>query len=158
MKKGFIFLLFSIFFQSYSYAVDIDFLFYQSNSYFEGLNGKGKNPRLGIFFILKIIEYADQKLGNQELNQKISAKAYKALADSFYSGDGVDQSYDLALHYYKKSAKKKYPPAFFNIAAIYKEQGHYKKAKIWIKKYIKLPDAHLKKQAMAFLQSLKIVN
>jgi hypothetical protein len=153
VRYFFLFLFFSIFFQNCSYAIDINALFEQGMEHFEGLKTLKRNPRLGNFFILKVIEY-----GKQKSNKKITAQAYKSLGDSFYSGDGIPQSQDLALYYYKESAKQNYPPAFFNIAAIYKEQRNYKQAKFWIKKYIKTPGADLKKQAQDFLKTLEIIN
>lgn len=110
-------------------------------------------PRLGVFFILKVIEHAKKDPIKNNMG-----RAYKILADSFYSGDGIDCSKSLALYYYKKSAKQNYAPAFFNIAAIYKECYDKQKAKFWIKKYIKIPGADLKKEALNFLKSLECIN
>lgn len=109
-----------------------------------------RNPKLANFFILKALEY--QTKNNSKI---LLGAAYKFLADSFYSGDGIAQSHMLALDYYKKSAQLNYAPAFFNCAAIYKEMGHIKKSSYWIKKYLKHPKSELKNEALLFLKNLK---
>lgn len=49
-----------------------------------------------------------------------NAAAYKALADSFLVGDGVEQDSTMALSFYKKSADLGYGPGQFNCGIMLK--------------------------------------
>ena len=117
------------------------------------INNKNCLPKLGNFYLLKTIEHAQKNKNKDTLG-----KSYKFLADSFYSGDGIDQSENLALHYYKLSARYKYPPAYFNLAVIFKSKKEYKQAIYYINQYIQHPSAELKKEAQTFKQSLELIN
>ncbi|MBP9752417.1 MAG: hypothetical protein KBD31_01220 [Proteobacteria bacterium] len=97
------------------------------------------NAGLANYYFLKAIEVAKQA-GDVETQKK----AFKAIADSFYSGDGIDLITLRALDYYLASSKLNYLPAMFNVAVVYKEVGCCQKAIYWMKKYCSFKEAELK--------------
>ncbi|CAO5677502.1 MAG: hypothetical protein HEEMFOPI_01128 [Holosporales bacterium] len=102
------------------------------------LGNNHKNSKLANYYFLKAAEAA-KKTGNMTIYKK----ALKALADSFYSGDGFPLLISRALDYYLASAKCGYAPALFNVAIIYKDRGAYTKAIKWMKRYCAHPEAEL---------------
>lgn len=73
-----------------------------------GVCGHVNKPRANFYFL---------KAAHQNNGQ-----AYKALGDSFYTGDGIEKCAQLALDYYKKSQKLGYAPGAINAAIIYKNR------------------------------------
>lgn len=98
--------------------------------------------RLANFYVSKII-YDIPRCQDK----KILAIAHKILADSFYSGDGIDQLPLMALHHYRQSARLGYPPGQFNAAIVYHEIGDIKKALYWMRQYQKNKNAPLRDHA-----------
>lgn len=91
------------------------------------------------FYFLKCIEQTKYK--------EIKSAAYKAIGDSFYSGDGLDECLPLAGDAYKKAAELGLPSGLFNYAIVLNEMGEFDLAIKTMKKYSLLKDADLKDYA-----------
>lgn len=111
------------------------------------LNGsiEGATSRLANFYLEKTIEVTNDKY--------LKSLAYKSLADSFYSGDGIDESLSLAQYYYKKAAQLNLASAMFNLSVVYSELKQMKKARYWMQKYLLHKNAELKERAIALMES-----
>lgn len=105
---------------------------------------KNSDSKLANFYFFKCLEITK--------NKTFRGLCYKAIGDSFYSGDGIDQSLDLAIAYYKKSADCSYAPGLFNYAIALQEAGRIEKAKYMLKKYLRHKDAQLKESAQKLLK------
>ena len=143
----------NIFHVSLAFSSSVDLSFLEKALINFNINNENRLPKLGNFYLLKAIKHAQINKKNKTLG-----KSYKFLADSFYSGDGIDQSESLAIHYYKLSAKHKYSPAYFNLAVIFKSKKQYKQAIYYINQYIQHPNAELKNEAQTFKKSLELIN
>lgn len=74
----------------------------------------------------------NKKIGNNFLLQSAKLnypRAMCALADSYYSGDGIQKDLKKAIFWYKKAAQHNYPPSFFHLGEIYLKGVVVKKSK-----------------------------
>lgn len=126
---------------------------YHGSLWLDGIFGERK-AGLANFYFLKGAEIARKTRSKDSL---ALAQNLKAIADSFYSGDGLPESILLARDYYLASAKLNYGPAIFNLAMVYKEQGDLTSAKHWLNKYISLKDSELKEEAKSLLAQVQSI-
>lgn len=102
------------------------------------------DSKLANFYFLKCLEITKSK--------PLRGLCYKALGDSFYSGDGLDECLNLAMDYYKKSADHSNAAGLFNYAVTLHESGNTQKAIMMMNKYLHHTQAELHECAQRLLR------
>ncbi|CAO4836490.1 MAG: hypothetical protein CNLJKLNK_00558 [Holosporales bacterium] len=104
----------------------------------------GADSKLANFYFFKCLQITKSRT--------LQGLCYKALGDSFYSGDGLDECLNLAMDYYKKSADHSNAAGLFNYAVTLRESGNTQKAILMMKKYLHHKQAELHECAQRLLR------
>jgi TPR repeat protein len=82
--------------------------------------------------------------GKKEANgyfEKAARRGYApsmvALADSYYSGDGIEKNVFKAFFWYQKAAAKNFAPAYFHLGVLYRDGIGVKKSTVKARHYFK---------------------